>query len=81
MLLGTLIASMLENIFTGNGAMRAGEGVIRAGRGIIIWIIWIKIFSSTPSFNNIQITKYFNYEPRFNGIYSRDSLPRIKDGA
>ena len=39
MLLRTLIASILENMFTGNGAMRAGEGVMRAGRGIIIWII------------------------------------------
>ena len=81
MLLGTLIASMLENMFTRNGAMRTGEGVMRAGRAIIIWIIWIKSFSSTPFFNNIQITKYFNYKPRFNGVYSRDSLPRIKDGA
>ena len=25
--------------------------------------------------------KYKNIEPRFNGIYSRDDLPKIKDGA
>ena len=25
--------------------------------------------------------KYFNYEPRFNGVLSRENLPRIKDGA
>ena len=25
-------------------------------------------------------SKYFNYGPRFNNVYSRDNLPRIKDG-
>ena len=30
--------------------------------------------------SNIKITKYFNYEPRFNGVFSRDNLLRIKDG-
>ena len=29
---------------------------------------------------NIEITKYFDYELRFNGVFSRDYLPRIKDG-
>ena len=31
--------------------------------------------------HNIEITKYFNYEPRFNGVFSRDDLPRTKDRA
>ena len=26
------------------------------------------------------MTKYFNYKPRFNGVFSRNNLPRIKDG-
>ena len=30
--------------------------------------------------SNIKITKYFNYEPRFIDVFSRDNLPRIKDG-
>ena len=30
---------------------------------------------------NIEITKYFNYKHKFNGVYSRENLPRIKDGA
>ena len=42
--------------------------------------IWIKFFSSAPPLKNIEITKYFNYEPRFNGIFSKNNLPRIKDG-
>ena len=30
---------------------------------------------------NFDIKKYFHYGPRFNGVYSRDNLPKIKDGA
>ena len=26
---------------------------------------------------NINITKYFSYKPRFNGVFSRNNLPRI----
>ena len=28
----------------------------------------------------MKITNYFNYEPRFNGAFSRNNLPRIKNG-
>ena len=28
----------------------------------------------------MEITKYFNYKPRFNGVFSRNNLPSIKDG-
>ena len=28
-----------------------------------------------------EIQKYYQNEPRFNGAYSRDNLPKIKDGA
>ena len=44
----------------------------------------MKNFSSTPllhSLGNIEIIKYLYYEPRFNGAYSRDNLPRVKGGA
>ena len=31
---------------------------------------------------NIQIQKYYGNEPRFNGVFSRNNLPKnIKDGA
>ena len=30
--------------------------------------------------SNIKITKYFNYKPKFNGVFSRDNLPRTDDG-
>ena len=29
----------------------------------------------------IEIINYFDYEPRFNGVFSRNYLSRIKDGA
>ena len=32
MLLGTLGASLIENLLTGKGTIRTGEGVIRAGQ-------------------------------------------------
>ena len=30
---------------------------------------------------NFEIQKYYQNEPRFNGVYSRDNLQKIKDGA
>ena len=30
---------------------------------------------------NFEIQKYFQNGPRFNGVYSRNNLPKIKDGA
>ena len=30
--------------------------------------------------NNVEITNYFKYEPRFNGAFPGNNLPRIKDG-
>ena len=31
---------------------------------------------------NLEIQRYYQNEPRFNGVYSRDNLPdKIKDGA
>ena len=30
---------------------------------------------------NFEIQKYYQHEPRFNGVYSRDNLTTIKDGA
>ena len=30
---------------------------------------------------NFEIQKYYQNETRFNGVYCRDNLPKIKDGA
>ena len=31
--------------------------------------------------SNFEIQKYYKNEPRFNGVFSQDNLPKIKDGA
>ena len=30
---------------------------------------------------NFEIQKYYQNEPKFDGVYSRNNLPKIKDGA
>ena len=29
---------------------------------------------------NFEIQKYYQNEPKFNGVYSRNNLPKLKDG-
>ena len=73
-LLGICDASMLGNMMKwekGKGVARAGKGVIVAGRG----------YNNVDHVSNIEIIKYLNYKPRFNGVCSRDNLSRIKDWA
>ena len=33
------------------------------------------------SLTNFEIQKYYQNEPKFNGVYSRNNLPKIKDEA
>ena len=40
---------------------------------------WILI--APHPLTNFEIQKYYENEPRFNGVYSRDNLPKINDGA
>ena len=75
MLLGTLGAFLL----TGRGLFRTGKGMYRAGnqgQGI-------KKKSLTPfhPLTNFEITEYFKNEKRLNGVYSRNSLSKLKKGA
>ena len=80
MLLGTLGASLLGNLLSGKGMMRAGEGIVRAGEGSKKK----KLNSLLPfhPLTNIEINEYYINEPRFNGVYSRNSLPaKIRKGA
>ena len=44
-------------------------------------IIWVTVFSSASYLSNIEVFKYFSDTDRFNGVYPRDKLPRIKDRA
>ena len=65
MLLGTLDASLLENILTGREINRAEEGVIRAGYGNKIQDHKKKDRFLIPlhPLTNLQIQKYYQKEP------------------
>ena len=34
----------------------------------------------THTLTNFEIQKYYQNEPKSNGVYSRNNLPKIKDG-
>ena len=81
MLLETLGASLLGNLLTGKGIIRAGEGkgIVKAGEGSKKKLNLLLPFHPLT---NIEISEYYSNEPRFNGVYSRDNLPKItKKGA
>ena len=44
-------------------------------------IKWIFNTASSSTSTNFEIQKYYQNEPRFNGVFLRDNLPKIKDGA
>ena len=77
MLLGTLGASLLGNMLAGKGVIRAREGTARVG------YVSKRSFLILPHpLTNFEIQTYYQNEPGFNGISSRDNLPnKIKNGA
>ena len=87
MLLGTLGARLLGNILAGKGVVRAGDGAIMKRKGPEIFrtgygsTIQKKGFLMPPhTLTNFEIQKFYQNEPRFNGVYSRDNLSnKIKD--
>ena len=67
MLFGTLGASLLGNLLTGQGKLRAGYRNEK------------KILVPPHPLTNFEIQKYDQNEPWFNGVYSRDNFhKRIK---
>ena len=80
MLLGTLGASLLGNLLSGKGLACAGEGIVRAGQGAKK----TNLNSLLPfhPLTNIEISECYANEPKFNGVHSRNNLPKtIKKGA
>ena len=92
MLLGTLGASLLENMLADEEAARGHE---RPGE---FWVKWVKSNSSGWSSGetrvrnnqnrieflmllNFEIQKYPQNKHRFDGVYSRNNLLKIKDRA
>ena len=82
MLLGTLGASLLGNSLVGKGIVRAGSGKKKGKRNCKSWH-WKTLGLLMPShpLTNFEIQRYYQNEPRFNGVFSRNNLPeKIKDG-
>ena len=80
MLLGTLGASLLGNLLTGKGIVRAGsenkkgKGIVRAGT--------MEFLMSLHPLTTFEIQKYYQNEPKFKVVFSRNNLPKkMKDGA
>ena len=79
MFFGTLGASLLGNNLAGKEMDRIGE---------VFYQSRLYIFNQKQGFlipphslTNFEIQKYYQNEPRFNGVYSRSNLPdKIKDG-
>ena len=70
--INSLVEPVISSVVKG-----ISERVVRkAGREY-----WIKTVSPLHPLNKVEITSYFDYEPIFNGLFSRNNLPRIKDGA
>ena len=61
MLLGTLGADLLGNLL-------AGKGIVRAVTG--------KDLMLPHPLTNFEIQKYYQNESRFNGVFSRNNLPK-----
>ena len=87
LVLDTLGASLLGNLLTGGkGMMRAGEGIVRAGDGIVRagegskknpkFAVTLNSLLPFHPLTNIEVNEYCINEPRFNGVYSKNNLPK-----
>ena len=87
----SLLRDVLSKGLSSKGVIRAGEGTIRAGKGVIragegtiragygSQKTFHKNFLTLPAhpLTNFEIQEYYQNEPRFNGVFSRDNLPNI----
>ena len=80
MLSGTLGASLLGNMLAGKGIVRAGSGNKKRKRNCKSCLWKLNGFLMPPRpLTNVEIQKYYQNESRFNGVYSRNNLPKIKE--
>ena len=75
MLLGTLGATLLGNMLAGKGINRAGDRIIWADYRSKRSLKNKKNLILLQLLSNLEVQKYYQNEPRFNGAYSRDNLP------
>ena len=71
LLLGTLAAKILGNALAGKSKNRSRWGSNKSKQ---------KLLMSTHPLSNFEIQKCYQKEPKFNGVYARNKLSKIKDG-
>ena len=57
------------------GVIRAGEGAAKVGYGSERSSFFEKKMIPPHPLTNFELQMYYQNEPRFNGVYSRDNLP------
>ena len=72
-LLASLAHSLVQPVASSVLKGISGGGFRRAGKQYMDK----KFLVPLQPLNNIEIINYFNYEPRFNGVFSRNNLTRI----
>ena len=77
-----MLGDILSKGLSGKGVIRAGEGTIRAGYGSKRPSLKEILTLPPHPLTNFEIQEYYQNEPRFNRVFSRDNLPNsIKNGA
>ena len=78
MILSTLGSSLIGNLLSRKGMYRSGKGMYRSGHEL--YGIKALIVPKLHPLTNFEIEEYYKNKPRFNGVYSKDNLPKIKQG-
>ena len=76
MLLDTLDASLLGNLLTGKETI-SGRVHLELLKALLEQV---RIFNAVSFFNTFETQKYYQNESKVNGVFSRNNLPKIKDG-
>ena len=77
-LLGVLGASLLGNMLVGKGVIKRGMELFEQVKKQIDQAGFLML---PLPLTNFEIQKYYQNEPGFNGVYSRNNLPETNDGA
>ena len=78
MLLGPLGASLLQNLLKVLAQLEQVKAQLEL---VQTQLEKARVFNTTWSFSKFRNTKILQNEPKVSGVYSRNNLPKVKDGA
>ena len=81
MLLSLLRVSLLGNLLAHKAVMRAGESTVRVSLAPIFIGSGNDFLMLSHPLSNFQMQNYYQNELKFNYVYSRNNLSKVKDGA